>query len=154
MQSIPNELLGAREAAIRRLPDEHRPVSILRDVDGLTRREVEKLLDLSVRAVKSRLHRSRLMVRRRFQKIFPEPQRRQPEQAIPPHQDEACELGVVNSSGRGEAAGELGGLTRRGHRAGRVCPSSISSIQTTHHCRGCQDELGISRRNCPYRVLL
>jgi DNA-directed RNA polymerase specialized sigma24 family protein len=98
VQSIRNELLEALEAAIRKLPDEYRPVFILRDVDGLTSREVGKLLDLSVPAVKSRLHRSRLMVRRRLQKFFPEPQRHQPEQALAP-QDGACELGMVNSSG-------------------------------------------------------
>lgn len=97
-QSIRNELLEALEAAIRKLPDEYRPVFILRDVDGLTSREVGKLLDLSVPAVKSRLHRSRLMVRRRLQKFFPEPQRHQPEQALA-HQDGECELGMVNSAG-------------------------------------------------------
>jgi RNA polymerase sigma-70 factor (ECF subfamily) len=63
-------MLEALEAAIRKLPDDYRPVFILRDVDGLTSREVSKILDLTVPAVKSRLHRSRLMLRRRLSRFF------------------------------------------------------------------------------------
>jgi RNA polymerase sigma-70 factor (ECF subfamily) len=54
------------------LPDDYRPVFILRDVDGLTSREVGRILDLTVPAVKSRLHRSRLMLRRRMTRFFDE----------------------------------------------------------------------------------
>lgn len=68
-QSIRNEMLEALESAIQRLPDEYRPVFILRDVDGLTSREVGRILDLTIPAVKSRLHRSRLMLRRRLQRF-------------------------------------------------------------------------------------
>ena len=71
-QSIRNEMLEALETAIKRLPDDYRPVFILRDVDGLTSREVGKILDLTVPAVKSRLHRSRLMLRRRLNRVFDE----------------------------------------------------------------------------------
>jgi len=72
-QSIRNQMLEALEQAIRKLPDDYRPVFILRDVDGLTSREVSRILDLSVPAVKSRLHRSRLMLRRRLTRFFDEP---------------------------------------------------------------------------------
>lgn len=68
--SIKNEMLEALEQAIQKLPDEYRPVFILRDVDGLTSREVGKILDLTVPAVKSRLHRSRLMLRRKLQRYY------------------------------------------------------------------------------------
>ena len=71
-QSIRNEMLEALETAIRKLPDDYRPVFILRDVDGLTSREVSRILDLTVPAVKSRLHRSRLMLRRRLNRFFVE----------------------------------------------------------------------------------
>lgn len=71
-QSIRNEMLEALEHAIRKLPDDYRPVFILRDVDGLTSREVGRILDLTVPAVKSRLHRSRLMLRRRLSRFFDE----------------------------------------------------------------------------------
>jgi len=69
-QSIRNEMLEALECAIRKLPDDYRPVFILRDVDGLTSKEVGRLLDLTIPAVKSRLHRSRLMLRRRLNRFF------------------------------------------------------------------------------------
>jgi RNA polymerase sigma-70 factor (ECF subfamily) len=71
-QSIRNQMLEALEIAIRKLPDDYRPVFILRDVDGLTSREVSKILDLTVPAVKSRLHRSRLMLRRRLTRFIDE----------------------------------------------------------------------------------
>jgi RNA polymerase sigma-70 factor (ECF subfamily) len=71
-QSIRNQMLEALENAIRKLPDDYRPVFILRDVDGLTSREVGRILDLTVPAVKSRLHRSRLMLRRRLNRFFDE----------------------------------------------------------------------------------
>ena len=60
------ELLLALSSAICKLPDEYRPVFVLRDVDGLTSREVAEILEISVPAVKSRLHRSRFMLRRRL----------------------------------------------------------------------------------------
>jgi len=80
-QSIRNQMLEALEVAIRKLPDDYRPVFILRDVDGLTSREVSKILDLTVPAVKSRLHRSRLMLRRRLTRFFDE-------QKVQNHQDD------------------------------------------------------------------
>ena len=71
-QTIRNEMLEALEGAIRKLPDDYRPVFVLRDVDGLTSREVGQILNLTVPAVKSRLHRSRLMLRRRLNRFFDE----------------------------------------------------------------------------------
>jgi RNA polymerase sigma-70 factor (ECF subfamily) len=79
--TIRHEMLEALEEAIQRLPEEYRPVFILRDVDGLTSREVGKILDLTVPAVKSRLHRSRLMLRKRLDLLLSE--RRLDRQHIP-----------------------------------------------------------------------
>jgi len=42
----------------------------LRDIDGLSNEEVSELLDLSIPAVKSRLHRSRLMLRRKLVRLY------------------------------------------------------------------------------------
>lgn len=70
--ALRNQLVAVLEEAIRKLPDDYRPVFILRDIDGLTSREVGKILNLSVPAVKSRLHRSRLMLRRRLQRFYKE----------------------------------------------------------------------------------
>ena len=65
-----HELREALERAISRLPDEYRTIFVLRDVDGLSNQEVGEILSLSIPAVKSRLHRSRLMLRKRLQKFY------------------------------------------------------------------------------------
>ena len=88
-QSMRNQVLEALEVAIRKLPDDYRPVFILRDVDGLTSREVSRILDLTVPAVKSRLHRSRLMLRRRLGRFFDE----QKIHNLPDDLDVACSSG-------------------------------------------------------------
>lgn len=58
------ELGETLAAALRALPDGQRDVLLLRDVEGLSAARVAKLLGLTERAVKSRLHRARLAVRR------------------------------------------------------------------------------------------
>lgn len=63
-----HELRAELEQAISRLPEEYRVIFVLRDIDGLSNQEVGGILRLSVPAVKSRLHRSRLMLRKRLQK--------------------------------------------------------------------------------------
>lgn len=70
--TLRNQIFDVLEDAIQKLPDDYRPVFILRDVDGLTSREVSKILDLTVPAVKSRLHRSRMMLRRRLRQFYTE----------------------------------------------------------------------------------
>jgi RNA polymerase sigma-70 factor, ECF subfamily len=57
------ELREHLERAIAQLPDIYRDVFILSDVEGLPGGEVASLLELSLPAVKSRLHRARLAVR-------------------------------------------------------------------------------------------
>ena len=56
--------------AIGKIPSEYRAVFILRNVDGLTSKEVGRILSLTIPAVKSRLHRARLMVRRRLTQFY------------------------------------------------------------------------------------
>ena len=51
------------ERAIAQLPEAYRDVYVLADVEGLPNAEIAEMLDLSVPAVKSRLHRARLMMR-------------------------------------------------------------------------------------------
>lgn len=60
--------LGERlSAAIKGLPKKYRVVLLLRDIEGLSAKEVAEILDMSVPAVKSRLHRARLFVRQQLQ---------------------------------------------------------------------------------------
>ncbi len=61
--SASREVGAALERAIRLLPPEQREVLLLRDIEGLKATEVAEVLELSVPAVKSRLHRARLQVR-------------------------------------------------------------------------------------------
>lgn len=56
--------LGRRiHEAIQQLPPEYRSVVVLRDVEGLSAEEAAEVLELSVPALKSRLHRARLFLR-------------------------------------------------------------------------------------------
>jgi RNA polymerase sigma-70 factor (ECF subfamily) len=68
--TINRELRDRVQGAIDRLPEQYRAVFVLRDVDGLTNQEVGEILDISIPAVKSRLHRSRLMLRRKLQRYY------------------------------------------------------------------------------------
>ena len=69
------ELLDAEtrevmEEGLRRLPEDLRTVFILRDEEGHSNAEVAEMLDLSVPAVKSRLHRARIALRDRLDRYF------------------------------------------------------------------------------------
>jgi RNA polymerase sigma-70 factor (ECF subfamily) len=65
-----HELRAELDRAIELLPGEYKAIFILRDVDGLSNQEVGEILNLSVPAVKSRLHRSRLMLRKKLQRFY------------------------------------------------------------------------------------
>lgn len=64
------EMRDIIQLAINRLPKQYRAVFVLRDVDGLSNNEVGEILELSIPAVKSRLHRSRLMLRKKLQRYY------------------------------------------------------------------------------------
>lgn len=49
--------------AIEGLPDQYRAVLILRDVEGLSNEEVAEVVGETIPAVKSRLHRARMVLR-------------------------------------------------------------------------------------------
>jgi RNA polymerase sigma-70 factor (ECF subfamily) len=64
-QALENkQLRRALNGAIQKLPKKYRLVLVLRDMEGLTAREVGSIMGLNERAVKSRLHRARLFVRK------------------------------------------------------------------------------------------
>ena len=65
-----HQLRHELEEAISKLPDEYKLIFVLRDVDGLSNQEVGEVLSLSVPAVKSRLHRSRSMLRKRLMSFY------------------------------------------------------------------------------------
>lgn len=57
------ELRHSLLAAVQKLPKKYRMVLVLRDMEGLSAKEVGAVMGLTERAVKSRLHRARLFVR-------------------------------------------------------------------------------------------
>ena len=68
--AINNQLKETLTRAIEKLPEEYRLVFMLRDVDGLSNKEVGEMLKISIPAVKSRLHRSRLMLRKKLHRFY------------------------------------------------------------------------------------
>jgi RNA polymerase sigma-70 factor, ECF subfamily len=72
----PDEVLQSKEAmeiiekAVNELPVHHRVVFHLRDVEGFTSQEVAKVLGLSLTAVKTRIHRARLLLRNKLLDYF------------------------------------------------------------------------------------
>lgn len=67
---LSKEALGILDEAISELPEDFRIVIVLRDVQGLSNAQAADILDLTVAAVKSRLHRARLFLRRRLSEYF------------------------------------------------------------------------------------
>jgi RNA polymerase sigma-70 factor, ECF subfamily len=93
----PDELVAGRqvemalEQAIGSLQPMYREVLLLRDVEGLSAPEVAEVLGLSVEAVKSRLHRARVMVRESVAPLLGIPEAAGPTAAAAPTPtQEAC----------------------------------------------------------------
>lgn len=60
--------LGTKlQDAIAELPDKFKLIFLLKDVQGLSNEEIGEIVNMSVPAVKSRLHRARLFLRERLQ---------------------------------------------------------------------------------------
>jgi RNA polymerase sigma-70 factor (ECF subfamily) len=65
-----SEAMAIIEKAVEKLPEEFKSVLILRDIEGFTNEEAGEILELSVPAVKSRLHRARLLLRQRLNEFY------------------------------------------------------------------------------------
>ena len=59
-----DELRALLEAAIANLPESHRTVFVLREVEGLNTAETAECLDVTPESVRVRLHRARALLRR------------------------------------------------------------------------------------------
>ena len=67
-----NEVRETIQKAVSLLPDKERIVFLLRDVEGLSTENVSEVLELTIPAVKSRLHRARLFLRKKLANYFDE----------------------------------------------------------------------------------
>ena len=67
------QLGDAINKAVDQLPEDYRTVFLLKDVDGLSNEDIAQALDLTVPAVKSRLHRARLALREKLGEFFEGP---------------------------------------------------------------------------------
>ena len=65
-QALQGELREVLEGAIAALPPEYRTAVVLHDIEGLSNPDIAEALGLSLPAVKSRIHRSRLFLRQRL----------------------------------------------------------------------------------------
>ena len=65
-RALQGELRQVLQEAIDALPDEYRTALVMHDVEGLSNPDIAETLGISLPAVKSRVHRSRLYVRKRL----------------------------------------------------------------------------------------
>jgi RNA polymerase sigma-70 factor (ECF subfamily) len=63
---LQGEVRGRLREAIESLPADYRTAFVLHDMEGLSNPEIAELLSISLPAVKSRVHRSRLFLRQRL----------------------------------------------------------------------------------------
>jgi RNA polymerase sigma-70 factor (ECF subfamily) len=64
------ELRAQVETALSNLAPDFRAAVVLRDVEGLSAREAAQILEISEAALKSRLHRGRLLLREQLDEYF------------------------------------------------------------------------------------
>jgi RNA polymerase sigma-70 factor (ECF subfamily) len=64
--ALQTELRAVLATAVDDLPDDYRTAFVLHDVEGLSNPEIAEALHISLPAVKSRVHRSRLFLRQRL----------------------------------------------------------------------------------------
>ncbi len=69
-KTMNTELGQKMKEAIMKLPEKYRIVFYYKDIEGLTNEKIGEILDLSVPAVKSRLNRARLFLRKELAAYF------------------------------------------------------------------------------------
>jgi RNA polymerase sigma-70 factor, ECF subfamily len=60
------ELKEKMDRAIEQLPENYKTVFVMKDIEGLALKEIAEVLDLSLPAVKSNLHRARVFLRNKL----------------------------------------------------------------------------------------
>ena len=68
--AVQSELRSVLDSAIEALPPDYRTAFLMHDVEGLSNPEIAESLGISLPAVKSRVHRSRLFLRQRLSRYL------------------------------------------------------------------------------------
>ena len=66
------QIMKVLHTELAEIPERYRTILMLREMDGLSNREIADVLGITVAAVKSRLHRARLTLRKRLVPYWPE----------------------------------------------------------------------------------
>jgi RNA polymerase sigma-70 factor, ECF subfamily len=82
---LDSETRQVMEEGIARLPEELRTVFVLRDLEEKSNAEVAEILELTVAAVKSRLHRARIALRDRLSRYLADRMSRKDRLKTAPH---------------------------------------------------------------------
>jgi RNA polymerase sigma-70 factor (ECF subfamily) len=64
---ITKDMLKIMKDELMNLPDDHKEILILRDIDGLSYNEIADILGISLANVKVRIHRGRELLKTRLQ---------------------------------------------------------------------------------------
>lgn len=64
------ELNEKMDRAIEQLPENYKTVFVMKDIEGLALKEIAEILDLSLPAVKSNLHRARITLRNKLSDMW------------------------------------------------------------------------------------
>ena len=127
------QVKAALQQAISSLEPMYREVLVLRDVEGLSAAEVAEILDLSVEAVKSRLHRARVAVRQRIAPLL----------GAPGPAEAPAEKGCPEIV-------ELFSRKLEGEISGNVCAELEEHVRRCDHCRARCDSLRATLSLCSH----
>jgi RNA polymerase sigma-70 factor, ECF subfamily len=131
------EIGAALAAAIGALSPEHREVIVLRDVEGLSAEEAAGVVGVETGALKSRLHRARVELRRHLTALLNEAEGAEPG-ATPPCRDLAETLSAYASAEIDQAAcAQIEEHLARCPRCASACATLRRSVSL---CRGIPDD--------------
>ncbi len=122
----------ALQQAIGSLEPMYREVLVLRDVEGLSAAEVAEILDLTVEAVKSRLHRARVAVR----------------QQVAPLLGTSAPAGAERADVACPDVVELFSRKLEGEISGNVCAELEEHVRRCERCRARCDSLRATLSLC------
>jgi RNA polymerase sigma-70 factor (ECF subfamily) len=132
-QLADQEQRDSLDAALDTLDPGQREVLVLRDIEGLTAAEVGTVLGLSVDAVKSRLHRARVALRRQ---LAPVPSPTPPDADAAPSRKPGLQTGPDPDTDPCRHMLELFSRHLEGDLSGNTCAEMEAHLAACDACRG------------------